>query len=222
MRSIAEKRATFLSLHRSGCFLLPNPWDGGSARLLASLGFQALASTSSGFAWNNGRADYAVEREELLQHLNTLVRTTDLLLNADFESGFVETPEDVAESVGLAITAGVAGLSVEDRITSDLEHLYLTGQAVERMRAARRAVDSSGEAVVLVGRTEGLLIGGSTNAAIDKLVALADAGADCLHAPGLSRGEDIEALVKAVTPKTVNVLALGQHMSLPFSQQVIG
>jgi 2-methylisocitrate lyase-like PEP mutase family enzyme len=214
MRSVTEKRAAFQKLHASGCFLLPNPWDVGSARLLASLGFEALASTSTGFAWTHGRADYAVKREEQLQHLSDLVAASDLPVNADFESGFGDTPEAVAASVGLAIQSGVAGLSVEDRILGDLDHLYPTDQAVDRMRAARSAIDASGEAVVLVGRTEGLLVGGDVKTAIDKLVALADAGADCLYAPGLSAPEDIATVVKAVAPKTVNVLALGPHMPL--------
>src|ERR1700755_831879 len=128
MRSVTEKRAAFKALHASGCFLLPNPWDVGSARLLASLGFEALASTSTGFAWTHGRADYAVKRDDLLEHLTALVAATDLPVNADFESGFGEEPEGVAESVKLAIKTGVAGLSVEDRILGDLEHLYPTDQ----------------------------------------------------------------------------------------------
>jgi 2-methylisocitrate lyase-like PEP mutase family enzyme len=214
MHTIKDKRATFRRLHEAGCFVLPNPWDAGSARLLADLGFEALATTSTGFAWTQGRADYAVELEALLEHLRALVDASDLPVNADFESGYGATPEAVTDSVRRAIETGVAGLSVEDRILGDLGHLYPTDHAVERMKAARRAIDASGEDVVLVGRTEGLLIGGEVKPAIDKLVALAEAGADCLYAPGLSATEDIKALVAAVAPLPVNVLALSPHMPL--------
>jgi 2-methylisocitrate lyase-like PEP mutase family enzyme len=214
MRTIAEKRAVFERLHQSGCFVLPNPWDIGSARLFEHLGFEALASTSTGFAWTQGKADYAVERMAILRHLGALANATNLPVNADFESGFGESPEAVTESVSMAIVSGVAGLSIEDRTVGDLDHLYPTDQAVERIRAARAAIDTSGEQVVLVGRTEGLLVGGDAKTAIDKLVALADAGADCLYAPGISEGEDIKSLVHAVAPKSVNVLAINPYMSL--------
>jgi 2-methylisocitrate lyase-like PEP mutase family enzyme len=212
--TVVEKREAFAALHRSGCFVIPNPWDVGSARLLEHLGFPALATTSTGFAWTAGRPDYAVERADVLQHLATLCAASDLPINADFESGFGETPKAVADSVRLAIEAGVAGLSVEDRIVGDLDRLYPTEAAVERMLAARAAIDASGETVLLVGRTEGLLMGGDVRTAIDKLVALADAGADCLYAPGLTQAADIKALVAAVAPRPVNVLALGPNLSL--------
>jgi 2-methylisocitrate lyase-like PEP mutase family enzyme len=214
MRTIAEKRKAFRQLHQSGCFVLPNPWDVGSARFLEHLGFVALASTSTGFAWTQGRADYALERAIVLRHLSLLASATNLPVNADFESGFGETPEAVGEAVAMAVVSGVAGLSIEDRIVGDLERLYPTNQAVERLQAARRAIDSSGQDVVLVGRTEGLLVGGDAKSAIDKLVALADAGADCLYAPGLSKPEDIKSLVQAVAPKSVNILIVDPHMSL--------
>jgi 2-methylisocitrate lyase-like PEP mutase family enzyme len=205
----AEKRTAFRALHQQGCFLLPNPWDAGSARMFQHLGFAALASTSTGFAWSAGLPDYAITREDALQHLSNLCDAVDLPINADFESGFASEPEGVAANVTLAIKTGVAGLSIEDRIVGDLDKLYETPLAAERVRAARAAIDKTKEDVILVGRTEGLLIGGSVSAAIDKLVALAEAGADCLYAPGVSKKEDIAAMVRAVAPKPVNVLVLG-------------
>jgi 2-methylisocitrate lyase-like PEP mutase family enzyme len=210
----AEKRARFRALHASGCFILPNPWDIGSARMFQHLGFQALASTSSGFAWSTGRPDYAVTRDDMLAHLSSMCAAVDLPVNADFESGFAADPEGVAANVGLAIDTGVAGLSIED---SDLEHggLYDKATALERMKAARRAVDQSGENVVLVARTELLLReADAISAAIDRLVAFAQAGADCLYAPGVKKREDIGALVRAVAPKPVNVLVMDPDMTL--------
>jgi 2-methylisocitrate lyase-like PEP mutase family enzyme len=210
----AEKRARFRTMHESGCFVLPNPWDIGSARMFQHLGFQALASTSSGFAWTTGRADYAVTRDEMLAHLSALCAGVDLPVNADFESGFAPDAEGVAENVRLAINAGVAGLSIED---SDLENnrLYDTATALERLKAARRAVDESGENVVLVARTELLLREpDAIPSAIDKLVAFAEAGADCLYAPGVKKRADIRAVVQAVAPKPVNVLVQDPEMTL--------
>jgi 2-methylisocitrate lyase-like PEP mutase family enzyme len=212
-RSTSEKRSAFRALHQEGCFLLPNPWDIGSARLFQSLGFSALASTSTGYAWTMGHPDYKVTRDAVLEHLTMLCNSTDLPLNADFESGFAADPEGVANNVKLAIKTGVAGLSIEDREISAPYGLYDTALAAERIKAARRAIDESGEDVVLVGRTEGLL--GDLSAitpAIDKLVALADAGADCLYAPGVGmtgKKSDIAAMVKALAPKPVNVLVMG-------------
>jgi 2-methylisocitrate lyase-like PEP mutase family enzyme len=198
--------------------MLPNPWDAGSARMFQDLGFLALASTSAGFAWTIGKPDYAVTREEVLQHLTTLSAAVDLPVNADYETGFANEPEKLAESVTLAVKTGVSGLSIEDRIVGDVGKLHDTRFAVKRIRAARAAIDKTGEDVVLVARTEGVLIGGSASAAIDKLVALADAGADCLYAPGigmagLSTKEDVATLVKAVAPKPVNILAIGPEIS---------
>lgn len=213
-KPLAEKRATFRTLHKQGCFILPNPWDVGSARIFQNLGFVAVATTSTGFAWTTGRPDYAVTRDDVLQHLTAMSNAVDLPLNADFESGFASDPQDVAANVTLAVSAGVAGLSIEDRVVGNLGKLYETPLAVERIRAARTAIDKTGEDVVLVGRTEGVLLGGPVSAAIDKLVALADAGADCLYAPGvgmagLSTKDDVLALVKAVAPKPVNILVVG-------------
>lgn len=213
MIDMASKRARFRQLHQSGCFVIPNPWDVGSARLLQHLGFQALASTSSGHAWTRGRADYAVTRDEVLAHLAALCAAVDLPVNADFEYGFAVDPADVAANVNLAVGTGVAGLSIEDRKPDG--SLHDLPFAVERIRAARRAIDGSGEDVMLVARAEVLLSDpDAVTAAIDKLVAFADAGADCLYAPGVKKKEDIAAMVRAVAPKPVNVLMWGPGLTV--------
>jgi 2-methylisocitrate lyase-like PEP mutase family enzyme len=212
MIDTATKRANFRALHKQGCFVLPNPWDRGSARLLEHLGFSALASTSSGAAWAGGQPDYGVTRDDALSHLTELCAATDLPVNADFESGFAGAPEGVAANVALAIRTGVAGLSIEDR-RLDGAGLYDFDLAVERIRAAHYAVVD--ENVILVARTEGLLRDASqVRAAIDRLVAFADAGADCLYAPGVQKREDIAAMVKALAPKPVNVLMFGPGLTL--------
>jgi 2-methylisocitrate lyase-like PEP mutase family enzyme len=214
-RTVADKRARFRALHEQGCFVLPNPWDVGSARMLEHLGFAALASTSSGFAWTTGRPDNAVTCADVLYHLKSLCDAVDLPVNADFESGFAADPEGVAANVGLAIQTGVAGLSIEDRDLEAPLGLYDTAFAMERIRAARAAIDQSGENVILVARTEGLLSDPTAvKPAIDKLVAFAEAGADCLYAPGVRDKADIAALVRAVAPKPLNVLAMGPGLSV--------
>ena len=216
-RSVAERRRAFRRLHETGCFILPNPWDVGSARLLHHLGFQAVASTSSGYAWSTGRPDYAVSRADVLQHLSSLCNAIDLPVNADFESGFAADPAGVAESVELAIDTGVAGLSIEDRDVDALAQLYDPETAVERLRAARMAIDRTGHDIVLVARTEGLLIDPrAVTPAIDRLVAFAEAGADCLYAPGVINKADIAAMVRAVAPKPLNVLMM--RPGLQFSE----
>ncbi len=208
-RSIAERRAEFRRLHESGCFVLPNPWDVGSARMLQHIGFKALASTSAGYAWSTGRPDHAVTRADMLRHLESLCDAVDLPVNADFESGFASDPAGVAESVELAIGTGVAGLSVEDWDVGTKRQLYDLPTAVERVRAARGAIERSGHDVILVARTEGLLDDPrALKPAIDKLVAFAEAGADCLFAPGVRDKGDIATMVRAVAPKPLNVLAL--------------
>jgi 2-methylisocitrate lyase-like PEP mutase family enzyme len=202
----AEKRAAFRALHESGCFVLPNPWDVGSARLFQGLGFKALASSSAGFAWTMGRPDYAVTRDDVLAHLAALCRGVDLPVNADFESGFAAEPEALAANVALAVETGVAGLSIEDRGGTPTG-LYDLPFAVERIRAARAAIDRTGTGTILVARTEGLLIDPkAVSPAIDKLVAFAAAGADCLYAPGVRDKADIAAMVRAVAPKPLNVV----------------
>jgi 2-methylisocitrate lyase-like PEP mutase family enzyme len=217
-RTISEKRRVFRSMHESGCFVLPNPWDAGSARLLVHLGFEALATTSSGYAWTTGRADYSVTRDDVLQHLAALAAAVDVPVNADFESGFATEPEEVARHVTMAVATGVAALSLEDRDVRKPAGLYDTALAVERIRAARAAIDAAsepGSAALLVGRTEGLLNDPrAVTPAIDRLVALAAAGADCLYAPGVTHKEDIAAMVRAVAPKPVNVLVLRPETTL--------
>ena len=205
--STSEKRAAFRGLHQSGCFTLPNPWDVGSARYLQSMGFKALASTSAGFAWSIGKADNQVTRSDVLDHLTALCAATDLPVNADFEGGFADDPEGVAASVRLAVATGVAGLSIEDRCSDPTAPLYDDALALERIHAARAAIDETDSGVMLVARCEGLLVGvNDLDFIIRRMVAFAEAGADCLYAPGVGTPEQISALVAAVAPKPVNVL----------------
>ncbi len=214
MVDVATKRARFRALHQSGCFVLPNPWDRGSARLLQHMGFEALASTSSGFAWTQGRPDYKVGREDVLRHLTDLCASVDLPVNADFESGFADEPEAVAENVRAAIDTGIAGLSIEDR-KPDGKSLHDLPFAVDRIKAARAAIDSSGQNVMLVARAEIMLADPmALRPALDKLVAFADAGADCLYAPGVKSKQDIATMVRAVTPKPLNVLMSAPGLSV--------
>src|ERR1700722_13768106 len=205
-----SKRATFRALHKEGCFVLPNPWDIGSIRRLEKRGFKALASTSAGAAWAAGRNDGELTRDDVLKHLQYLCGATDLPVNGDFESGFADEPESVAANVALALDTGVAGLSIEDRIGRDL---YEQPLAVDRIKAAHEAGARSGKEVILVGRSEGYLIGRTElTETIDRLVAYAEAGADCLYAPGITDLSAIRTLVSAVAPKAVNVLLIGPNM----------
>ncbi|MEX1109466.1 MAG: isocitrate lyase/phosphoenolpyruvate mutase family protein [Dongiaceae bacterium] len=207
VRSVSDKRRAFRKLHEAGCFVIPNPWDIGSARFLQSLGFKALASTSSGFAWSVGRSDGSVSRDLVLAHLRELVAATDLPVNADFESGYAGDAAGVAESVRLAVETGVAGLSIEDSTGDAGKPLFDLDVAVERMRAARKAIDKAGGDTLLVGRAEGFLWGRpDLDDAILRLKAYSDAGADCLYAPGIRTPEQIRAVVDAVAPKPVNLL----------------
>jgi 2-methylisocitrate lyase-like PEP mutase family enzyme len=206
-RTVVEKRAAFKALHTSGCFVLPNPWDAGSARYLQSLGFQALATTSSGFAWSTGHADNTLPRDAILAHLREIVEATDLPVNADFENGFGRDPAEVAQSVRLAVETGVAGLSIEDSTGNAAAPLFSIEAAVERISAARRAIDETGGETLLVGRAENFLAGSpDLDDTIARLKAYAAAGADCLYAPGIQTREQIEAVVAAVAPKPVNLL----------------
>lgn len=205
--SVAEKRRSFRRLHESGCFVLPNPWDVGSARFLQQLGFKALASSSAGFAWTQGAADGAVTLDSVLSHLQALTAATDLPVNADFQSGFAAQPAGVAESVRAAVATGIAGLSIEDATGNAAEPLYSTGEAVERIRAARGAIDASAVEVLLVGRAECFLVGRpNLEETIVRLRLYAEAGADCVYAPGLRTRDQIAQVVKAVAPTPVNVL----------------
>jgi 2-methylisocitrate lyase-like PEP mutase family enzyme len=200
----------FRELHKSGCFVLPNPWDAGSAVYLHHLGFKALATTSSGFAFSRGLPDdiRAVPRDVVLAHCREIVAATPLPVNADFQNGHADEPEGVAESVALCVATGVAGLSIEDSVVGDRQGLYDFALALERIKAARRAVDESGVPVVLTARCEAWLVGDSDPFAtsMKRLTAYADAGADCLYAPGVIELDQIEAIVKAVAPKPVNIL----------------
>ena len=206
--SVADKRRSFRRLHESGCFVLPNPWDLGSARFLQQLGFKALASTSAGFAWTQAAADGAVSLGGVLAHLQALVGATDLPVNADFQNGFAAEAAGVAENVRAAVATGIAGLSIEDASGDGAQPLYPLSSAIERIRAARGAIDASGEDVMLVGRAECFLTGhpDPLNESLKRLKAYAQAGADCLFAPGARSREQIAAIVQAVAPKPVNVL----------------
>ena len=205
--SVADKRRTFQRLHESGCFVIPNPWDVGSARLLQSFGFKALATTSAGFAWSKGHPDNGATRDMVIAHLQEMVAATDVPVNADFESGFAADAAGVAESVRLAIDAGVAGLSIEDSTGDATRPLYDLDTAVERMSAARRAIDQAGGDALLVGRSEGFIAGRpDLDETIARLKAYSKAGADCLYAPGIRSREQIAAVVAAVAPKPVNLL----------------
>ena len=207
MPSTADKRRAFRKLHEAGCFVIPNPWDIGSARYLQHLGFKALATTSAGFAFTQGLADGAVSRTMMLAHIAELAAATDLPVNADFEGGYAHDPAGVAESVRLCVETGVAGLSIEDSTGDQDKPLYELAQSAARMRAARAAIDKAGGEVVLTGRTECFLVGRpDLDEAIKRLRAYSEAGADCLYAPGIRTREQIEAVVKAVAPKPVNLL----------------
>jgi 2-methylisocitrate lyase-like PEP mutase family enzyme len=207
MTTQADKRAVFRKLHESGCFVLPNPWDVGSARALQHLGFKAIASTSAGFAWSIGKADNRVTLEDVLAHLTALCDTVDLPVNADFEGGFAHKPEKVAANVARAVKTGVAGLSIEDSTGDAAKPLYERDFAIERIKAARAAIDADNSGVLLTGRCEGFLVGQTDLAmVIDRLQAYSAAGADCLYAPGIRSKEQIAAVVKAVHPKPVNLL----------------
>lgn len=205
--SIADKRRAFHRLHDSGCFLIPNPWDVGSARYLQGLHFKALATTSSGFAWSHGHRDGAMSRDRVLDHLTAMVEATDVPINADFESGFAPDAAGVGESVRLAMDTGVAGLSIEDSTGDHAHPLYDLDTALDRIRAARRAIDKAGGDALLVGRCEGFLVGRpDLEQTIARLKAYANAGADCLYAPGIRTSDQISAVVAGVAPKPVNLL----------------
>ncbi len=204
---IRARRATFRQLHAAGCFAIPNPWDAASARWLAGLGFQALASTSSGHGWSQGHADGGMPLPAVLDYLRSLVAATDLPVNADFEHGFADDAAGVARNVALAVDTGVAGLSIEDSTGRPDAPLLPLDEAVQRVRAARAAIDASGQDVLLIGRAENFFVGRpDLDDAIGRLRAYAEAGADCLYAPGIHTPEQIAAVVAAVAPKPVNVL----------------
>ena len=208
----------FHALHESGCFVLPNPWDIGTAIYLERLGFKALATTSAGFAFSRGKPDGGVPRDEMLAHIREIVNATALPVNADFQAAYGDEPEDVRANVRLCIEAGVAGLSIEDSTGCTDRLLYAKELAVARIRAARAAIDATRTDVVLTGRCEAWLVGHPhpLRTALDRLPAYAEAGAECLYAPGVSRLDEITQIVKAVAPKPVNVLISGfnHHLTL--------
>ena len=207
MPSIADKRREFRRLHESGCFVIPNPWDIGTTRYLQHLGFKALATTSLGYAFSQGLADGAVSREAMLAHIAEIAAAADVPVNADFEGGYADDPAGVAESVRLCVGTGVAGLSIEDSTGQKDKPLYDFDLAVERIKAARAAIDNTGEDVLLTARTEGFIRGRpDLDETIRRLKAFSDAGADCLYAPGIKGREEITAVVQAVAPKPVNML----------------
>ena len=208
--TVTEKRHTFRELHQRGCFVMPNPWDVGSARYLQGLGFKALASTSAGYAFTQGLPDNAVGRDMMLAHLRDLSAALDVPINADFEGGYAHEAENVSDNVRMCLETGVAGLSIEDATGDPDQPLYDFALAVARIRAARAAIDQGGGDLVFTGRTECFLVGRpDLDEAIRRLKAYAAAGADCLYAPGIRTREQIEAVVKAVAPKPVNVLMSG-------------
>jgi 2-methylisocitrate lyase-like PEP mutase family enzyme len=208
--STTDKRYTFRALHQSGCFVIPNPWNIGTARYLQGLGFKALATTSSGYAHSQGFADGEVTRDMMLAHCRELAQAADVPVNADFEGGYAHDPAGVAENVRLCVQTGVAGLSIEDFTGDDADPLYDFELAVKRVRAARDAIDKAGGGVVFTARTEGFIRGRpDLDETIRRLKAFADAGADCLYSPGIKTREQIEATVQAVAPKPVNFLNSG-------------
>ncbi len=207
MNAPSDRVAAFHRLHASGCFVMPNPWDAGSALALQQMGFEALATTSAGFAWTVGRADDGVTLDQTIEHLRVIAEAVDVPVNADFKDAFAVDPQDVNVNVKRAAATGVAGLSVEDSTGDDAHPLHDFELAVERVRAAREAIDESGTGVVLTGRSEGFVVGRpDIDETIRRLRAFAEAGADCLYAPRIGSVEHVTAIVAAVSPKPVNLL----------------
>jgi 2-methylisocitrate lyase-like PEP mutase family enzyme len=203
-----DRVAAFRGLHAEGCFVIPNPWDVGSAIALQRMGFKALATTSAGFAWSVGRPDNEIDLEQALAHLRAVAAAVDVPVNADFEGGFAIEPEQVAANVKLAVATGIAGLSIEDSTGDAAEPLYGFELAVDRIRAARQAIDESGTGVLLTGRSEGFVAGRpDIDETVRRLKAYAEAGADCLYAPRLTTREEVSAVVAAAAKKPVNLLA---------------
>ena len=212
----------FHQLHQSGCFVLPNPWDVGSTIYLEHLGFKAVATTSAGFAFSKGLPDdpEVISRAVMLEHFREIAAATSLPVNADFQNGFADDPEAVAEGVRLCIATGVAGLSIEDSTGRKDQPLYDFPLAVERIKTARAAIDASGVRVVLTARCEAHLVGAPDpmRISVERLVAFAEAGADCLYAPGVTEPDEIAQIAKAVSPKPVNVLVFAKNCHLTVNQ----
>ena len=215
MNPANDRCREFQRLHQSDCFVMPNPWDLGSARVLANLGFPALATTSAGFAWSLGKRDNEVSLDEALSHFRAVASGVDVPVNGDFEGGFATDPEGVRAHVAAAAVSGLAGLSIEDSTGDPSAPLFEFRLAVERIRAARRAIEDSGTGVLLTGRSEGFIVGRpDLDETIRRLQAFAEAGADCLYAPGIRARSDILAVVRAVAPKPVNVLVNGDFTNV--------
>ncbi len=217
----ADKRANFRKLHENGCFILPNPFDVGTAKALQHLGFKAVASTSAGFAWTIGKADNRVTVDDVCDHLAALCAAVDIPVNADFEGGFAVEPEGVGSNVARAVKTGVAGLSIEDSTGDKDKPLFERNLAIERIKAARKAIDADNSGVLLTGRCEAFLWGVTDlKLVIERLQAYSAAGADCLYAPGIKTKEDIAAVVKAVHPKPVNLLIGAPGLSVDQAEEL--
>jgi methylisocitrate lyase len=216
-----ERVEEFHRLHESGCFVMPNPWDVGSARALEQLGFPALATSSAGFAWTLGRADNAVSLEQMLDHLRAIAGAVTVPVNADFEGGYAVEPEEVAAHVGLAAATGIAGLSIEDSSGDAADPLFAFDLSVERVAAARRAIDASGTGIVLTARSEGFVVGRpDLDETIRRLSAYAEAGADCLYAPRLDDPAHVTAIIEAVSPRPVNLLLNAPFMTVADAERL--
>jgi methylisocitrate lyase len=219
--TLKDKRAAFRKLHESGCFVLPNPFDVGTAKALQHLGFKAVASTSAGFAWTIGKADNRVTVDEVCDHLAAISAAVDIPVNADFEGGFAVEPAGVATNVARAVKTGLAGLSIEDSTGDKANPLFDRSVAIERIKAARKAIDADSSGVLLTGRCEAFLWGVTDlKLVIDRLLAYSDAGADCLYAPGLKSKDDIATVVKAVAPKPFNLLIGASGLSVEQARDI--
>jgi 2-methylisocitrate lyase-like PEP mutase family enzyme len=215
MSVIMERRKRFRALHEDGCFVLPGPWDIGTARMMQQLGFGAVATTSAGLAWSIGRPQYEITLDDVVEHLSSICEKIDLPVTADFESGFAKDPEGVGINVDVVVDTGIAGFSIEDRDVDRNAGIYEIRLATERIQAAREAIDHFGYGVVLAAQTDGLLIDPtSITSATDRLVAFAEAGADCLCVAGVRNKRDIAAMVRAVAPKPLGVLMMDLEMTV--------
>src|ERR1700754_158666 len=215
MSVIMERRKRFRAMHEDGCFVLPSPWDVGTARMMQQLGFGAVATTSAGLAWSIGRPQYEITLDDVVEHLSSICENIDLPVTADFESGFAKDPEGVGINVDVVVDTGIAGFSIEDRDVDRDAAIYETRLAIERIRAARESIDHFGYGVVLAAQTDGLLIDPTSfTSTTDRLVAFADAGADCLCAPGVRNKQDIASMVRAVAPKPLGVLMMDLELTV--------
>ena len=209
MSATMERRKRFRAMHETGCFVIPSPWDVGTARMMQQLGFRAIATTSAGLAWSIGRPQYKITFDDVLEHLASICEKVDLPVTADFESGFAKDPEGVCINVDVVVDTGIAGFSIEDRDADADRAIFEMRLATERIQAARESIDHFGHNVVLVAQTDGLLIDPtSVTSTTDRLVAFAEAGADCLYAPGVKNRQDIASMVRAVAPKPLSVLLM--------------